>query len=174
MILKNNNIFIVFLFLIVTGLNSCVYSFSGSSLAPDVKTFSIATLPNNSGLGPANLSQVVTNNFRDYFQRNTNLKLVPRDGDLQFEGLITGYEVTPVAPQQQNGQDIAARNRLTIRLQVKFVNTKDPKQNFDQPFTGYSDFPQSLNLSQLDEASIRNILNQQIMTDIFNRSVANW
>ena len=170
---KNNSFFISFLILVVVGFSSCVYSFTGTSLPPEVRTFSVATFPNNSGQGPSFLSQSVTNNFRDYFQRNTNLSLVPRDGQLQFEGQIIGYEVSPVAPQVQNGVDVAARNRLTIRIQVKFTNTNDPKQSFDEPFSAFLDFPQNQNLNDIDEAQIRQIMNL-MMTQIFNRSVANW
>lgn len=174
MILKNNKIVrAVFYLFLLAFLNGCAYSFSGSSLAPEIKTFSVATFPNNSGNGPAVLSQAVTNIFRDYFQRNTNLKLVPRDGDLQFEGQIIGYEVSPVAPQVQDGRDVAVRNRLTIRLQVKYTHTKDPKQSFDQSFAAFTDFPQEQNLNNIDEASIRLIVNQ-MLTQIFNQSVANW
>lgn len=175
MTLKSNSISrAVFYLVSLVLLNGCAYSFSGSSLPPEVQTFSVSNFPNNSGQGPSILSQSVTNIFRDYFQRNTNLKLVPRDGDLLFEGQITGYEISPVAPQvSATGQDVAARNRLTIRLQVKFTNTVDPKQSFDQTFTGFSDFPQEQNLNDISEPQIRLILNQ-MLTQIFNQSVANW
>lgn len=174
MTLKSNNLFRALFYLFTLAfLNGCAYSFSGSSLSPEVKTFTVSNFPNNSGQGPAILSQAVTNNFRDYFQRNTNLKLIPRDGDLIFEGHITGYEVSPVAPQVQDGVDVAARNRLTIRLQVKYTHTQDPKQSFDQSFAAFSDFPQEQNLNDIDEASIRLIVNQ-MLTQIFNQSVANW
>ncbi|MFC5270170.1 LptE family protein [Adhaeribacter terreus] len=174
MTLKNNKIALaLFCFVSIAFFSGCVYSFSGTSLPPDVKTFSVATFPNNSGQGPSILSQSVTNNFRDFFQRNSNLDLVKRDGDLIFEGQIIGYEISPVAPQIQDGVDVAARNRLTLRLQVKFTNTKDPKQSFDQSFSAIRDFPQSLNINQIDETQIRQLMDQ-MMTEIFNRSVANW
>ena len=174
MTLKSNRISLALFYLFcIAFFSGCAYSFSGSSLPPEVKTFSVSNFPNNSGQGPSILAQATTNTFRDYFQRNTNLKLVPRDGDLIFEGHITGYEVSPVAPQVQDGQDVAVRNRLTIRLQVKYTHTQDPKQSFDQSFAAFSDFPQDQNLNDIDEASIRLIINQ-MLTQIFNQSVANW
>lgn len=174
MTLKNNKLIqAVFYFFCLAFFSGCAYSFSGSALPPEVKTFSISTFPNNSGQGPAVLSQGVTNILRDYFQQNTNLKLVPRDGDLSFEGQIIGFEVSPVAPQVQDGQDVAVRNRLTIRLQVKFTNTNDSKQSFDETFSAFSDFPQQQNINDISETQIRLILDQ-MLTQIFNRSVANW
>jgi hypothetical protein len=174
MTLKNNKISTALFYLFcIAFFSGCAYSFSGSSLPPEVQTFSVSNFANNSGQGPSILTQATTNTFRDYFQRNTNLKLVPRDGDLVFEGQITGYEVSPVAPQVQDGQDVAVRNRLTIRLQVKFTNNNDPKQSFDQTYSAFSDFPQEQNINDISEPQIRLILNQ-MLTQIFNQSVANW
>lgn len=175
MISKKNKFRLLFLLVFGTVLSSCgIYSFTGTNLSPDIKTMSISTFPNNYGQGPSYLSQVVTTTIRDHFQRNTNLQMVPRDGDLIMEGQIIGFDFTPVAPQVQNGQDVAAINRLTLRIQVKFTNTKDPKQNFDQAFNGTQDFPQNTNLNQIDESAIRTIVLDRIMPDIFTRSVANW
>jgi hypothetical protein len=68
---------------------------------------------------------------------------------------------------------VAVRNRLTIRLQVKYTHTQDPKQSFDQSFAAFSDFPQDQNLNDINEPSIRLIINQ-MLTQIFNQSIANW
>lgn len=175
MTLKTNKIGLLFFLVLGTVLSGCgVYSFSGTSISPDIKTLSISTFPNNYGQGPSFLSQSITTSFRDYFQRNTNLQMVPRDGDLQMEGQIIGYDFTPVAPQVQDGIDVASLNRLTIRIQVKFTNTKDPKQNFDQAFSGFQDFPQNLNPNQVTESQIRLIVVDRILPEVFNKSVANW
>ncbi|HSI90016.1 MAG TPA: LPS assembly lipoprotein LptE [Adhaeribacter sp.] len=175
MTLKNNKIALALFFMLsITFFSGCgVYSFTGTSLPPDVKTMSIAMFPNNAGQGPSYMSQSVTTTFRDYFQRNTNLTMVGSGGDLQFEGQIIGYEVSPVAPTVQDGIDVAARNRLTIRLQIKFTNTKDEKQDFDQAFAAYLDFPQNVNVNEIPEASITEIINL-MLPEIFNKSVANW
>jgi hypothetical protein len=174
MTLKNNKLAALLLFVIAIALSSCVYSFSGTSLPPEIKTISISTFPNNSGAGLSFLSPTVTNTVRNYFQRNTSLDLVKRDGDLQLDGQIIGYTITPVAPQEINGIPVAARNRLTITLQVKYTNTVDPKQNFDSPFTGIEDLPQNLNPNSIDESIIRNIVENKMLVEIFNRTVANW
>ncbi len=155
-------------------LSGCSISLTGAALAPDVKTFSVETFPNRSGQGPAGLSQNFTEDFRDYFQRNSSLKLDPSgNGDLQFSGAITGYTIAPVNASSQNGQERAAANRLTVTIQVRYVNTKDEKANFDQSFSGYEDFEQSRSAGTLDDGFIRQITNR-ILTDTFSRSLANW
>lgn len=160
-------------------LTGCgIYSFTGTTLSPDIKNISVANFYNNSGGGPANLSQTLTESLKEYYQRNSTLKIAPPDGnaDLQLEGSIVGYEVTPVAPTAPaTGQQtpLASLNRLTVRVQVKFVNTKDETQNFDTSFSAYEDFPQERTLTQVENEKIP-IIFERIVFDVFNKSVANW
>jgi hypothetical protein len=153
-----------------------VYSFSGTSIDySKIKTFSVATFPNNAANGPAFLSQRFSEDLRDYFQRNTTLKLVPRDGDLQFEGQIIAYDFAPAAIQSNGSTDQAGINRLTIQVRVKFTNTKNPKEDFEQTFQSNGDFAATLPITSInnDPTAIRRITDR-IITDVFNKSVANW
>ncbi|HEX8658608.1 MAG TPA: LptE family protein [Hymenobacter sp.] len=161
---------------LLLGLSGCgVYSFNGTNIDPAVRTFSIGTIQNNAPTGPSFLTQRFTEDLKDYFQRNTNLKLVPRDGDLQFEGNIVAYDFAPAAIQSTNGIDQAGSNRLTIQVKIRFTNTKDDKQNFDQLFQSFEDFPGNRNIATInsDPTAVRAIT-VRIITDIFNKSVANW
>ena len=124
----------------------------------------------NAAGGPANLPTQFNEKMKEYYQRNTNLKLLPTNGDLQLEGSISGYEVTPVAP---TSQDQAAVTRLTITVQVKFSNIKDETKNFDQNFSFFKDFPQGQTLSQNEKRLIDDIFDQ-IVQDIFNKSAGDW
>ncbi|MCP6133961.1 LPS assembly lipoprotein LptE, partial [Klebsiella pneumoniae] len=80
-------------------LGGC-YSFSGVVINPDVKTISIPNFSNASGQGPSNLQQFITEDFKDYFQRNTSLRILPQAGDLQIEGQIMSYSFSPAAIQR--------------------------------------------------------------------------
>ncbi|WP_259404243.1 LptE family protein [Hymenobacter sp. HSC-4F20] len=164
------------LLLLLPLLSGCgVYSFSGTNIQPDVETISIATFANNANNGPSFLAQRFTEDFKDYFQRNTTLRLVPRGGDLQFEGEIIAYDFAPAAIQSTNGQDQAGANQLTIQVRVKFTNTKDPKQDFEQTLQTTQPFPATRDITSInnDPAALR-ILFRNIITDAFNKSVANW
>ncbi|MCC2546289.1 LPS assembly lipoprotein LptE [Hymenobacter sp. BT175] len=156
-------------------LSGCgIYSFTGTNIDPTIKTISIQTFQNNASNGPSFISQRFTETFRDYFQRNTSLKQVPRGGDLQFEGQIIAYDFAPAAIQRQGSQEQAGVNRLTIQVRVKFTNTKDPKQDFEETFQSGENFPASATVTQInDDPAVRTILNN-IITDAFNKSVANW
>ncbi|WP_169513167.1 LptE family protein [Hymenobacter aerophilus] len=157
-------------------LSGCgVYSFSGTNIDPTIKTISIATFANNASNGPAFLSQQFTESFKDYFQRNTSLKLVPRDGDLQFEGQLIAYDFAPAAIQQQNGVDQAGANQLTIQVRVKFTNTKDPKQDFEQTLQTTRSFPATRDIASVNsDQTALNELFRNLITEAFNKSVANW
>ncbi|SHJ24480.1 Lipopolysaccharide-assembly [Hymenobacter daecheongensis DSM 21074] len=157
-------------------LTGCsVYSFTGTNIDPEVKTISIQTFQNNADNGPSFLAQRFTEEFKDYFQRNTTLKLVPRDGDLQFEGQIIAYDFAPAAIQRENNVDQAGVNRLTIQVRVRFTNTKDPKQDFEETFQSNGDFAAAQDVASInnDPTSLRRITTN-IITDAFNKSVANW
>lgn len=158
--------------------SSCgIYSFSGASISSEVKTISIPQFFNNSPLGPSNMSIVFTEMIRDYFLQNTNLTLVDEEGDLQFEGSIENYTLTPVAvtaSDQNQGIDLSSRTRLTIFVQASYINIHDDSFDFDKQFSFFRDFDQDTeDLSSNEEEFVEEIFDQ-IILDIFNASVANW
>lgn len=148
-----------------------VYSFTGTNISPDVKTISVATFYNESGNGPANISQTFSEGLRDFYQSNTNLELVTNNGDLDVVGRISYYAVENVAP---SGDEVATLNRLRIKVRIDYVNTKDETHNFENKvFTFFEDFPQQTPLQDVEDELIENI-SEQIFLDIFTETVANW
>ena len=146
------------------------YSFTGASIPESVETVSVKTFPSYAPLTNPNLSQTFTEALKDIFLSQTNLNLVQKNGDLQFEGSITDYKITSVAIQ---GNETAALNRLSITVKVKFRNIKDDKQDFETSFTRYTDYDSSQNLSLIEDDLIKDI-NDQLTQDIFNKAVSNW
>ncbi len=159
-----------FIILLFVPAGCGVYSFTGISLDPNIKSIAINNFYNNAGNGPANLSQTFTEELRDYYQGNSPLSITSPDGDLVVSGTIIGYDVTPVAP---SGDALASLNRLTIRVQVKFVNNADDTKNFESQFSHYADFPQEQTLSQV-EAGLIDVIFERLVYDIFNKTVADW
>ncbi len=160
------------LLLLVAVVTSCSlkYSFSGASISPDAKTFSVAFFPNMAPLVNPTLSSTFTEELKLKFLTGTRLSQVDEDGDLSFEGEITGYAVTP---QAITAGEVAAKNRLTIAVHVKFVNKIDPAQNFDKSFSQYEDYDSQQDLSSVEGTLVEEVL-KKLMEDIFNSSVANW
>lgn len=164
-------IYISVIFSMFLLLNSCgIYSFTGASLHPDAKTVSISYFPNHATLIQPTLSQVFTEGLKDRFVRQTNLALTEEQGHLNFEGVIKTYRTEPVAIQ---GDDKPAQNRLTIDVQVKYTNLLDDTQDFDSNFSRYADFDSNLTLQAVEDALIKEIV-EQLTDDIFNKAVVNW
>lgn len=153
------------------GLNSCkVYSFSGASIPADVHSFSAELFQNRANNGPASLPQSFTDKLKFKFQTEANLRQVARDGDLQFTGAITGYTITSDAAVANTTSGLL---RLTITVQVDFVNTKDEKDKWTQPFSRYAQVPSNEDISTVEERLIDEI-NKQLVDDIFQKALVKW
>jgi hypothetical protein len=146
------------------------YSFTGANISPAVKTYSVYYFPNRARLVNPTLSQSFTEALREKFQRQTSLNELTENGDLIFEGQITGYDVRPMSIQKD---DQAAQNRLTISIRVKYTNNIDPDQSIEQTFSAFEDFDSSSSLSAVEDGLVPEIINK-LTEDIFNATLANW
>jgi len=146
------------------------YGFSGATIPPEAKTVSVQYFQNQASLAPPTLSQTFTEALRDRLSSQTRLGLVNKNGDLNFEGAITAYNATPIAIQST---DVAALNRLTITVNVKYSCSFDEKKNFEQSFSRFADYNSSQSLSTVEQELIQQI-NDQLTLDIFNRALNDW
>lgn len=161
--------------LVVMSVQSCgVYSFTGTTITAE--TISISTFFNDASNGPANLGVLFTDQLRDYFQNNTSLAQVSDGGELQMEGSIASYRLSPVAPTASGtdqSRDVANLTRLTITIQVDYVNLENEDFSFSRSFSQFADFDSELGLEAVENQLIDEIF-ELIILDIFNASVANW
>ena len=152
-------------------LTSCgIYSFTGASIPAEAKTVSIQHFPNNANLVNPLLSDIITNTLRDYFMNQTTLDEVPDNGDLAIEGEIVDYKTAPTAI---TSDQIAALNRLTITVNVRFYNRFDDTKNFEQKFSQYEDYPSNEDLNAIQD-DLMNTICDKLCEDIFNKAVVNW
>ncbi len=162
---------LLFLAILLLSIGAChVYSFTGASISPEIKTISIDRFPNNALTVEPTLSQRFTDALRDKFVNETQLNMVNKGGDLHIEGAITGYRTSPVAIQ---ADETAALNRLTIKVDVTFINTQDDSKSYTSTFSRYQDYSSSQNLDEVQDALIA-IINEMLIQDIFNKAVVNW
>lgn len=159
-----------FLFSSLLIISCGVYSFTGGDTGK-AKTIQIDFFRNNAPLVEPSLSQKFTQDLQDLFLRQTNLSLVNTNGDLRFEGEITGYRI---APMSATAQQTAAQNRLTITVNVRFFNKFEEKDNFERSFSFYYDYPATTQLVGGPLETAFEEINQRITQDIFNASVAKW
>lgn len=145
------------------------YSFSGVDIAPEIQTVSVKQFKNNAAMVNLKLANELTTKLKEKFQSQTKLFVVEQQGDLQFEGQITDYSVSATAI----GSDKAAMNRLTITLNVRFVNMKDEKKSYESSFSRYADFSSSKTLEQVQDALVAEIV-EALVDDMFTKAVTNW
>jgi hypothetical protein len=153
-----------------------VYSFTGASISPEVKTLSIQSFYNNAPLGPSNMSVLFTEKLKDYFQQNTSLSFTNQNGDLQFDGYIDNYTITPVGANSSGSADqvdFSQYSRITITVFATYTNTQDDEFDFERRFSFFIDYDQSLDLASEEQRFVEEIFDQLVI-DIFNASVANW
>ena len=172
------NLRLLYSIILITLYGCGVYSFTGASISPEIKTISIDNFFNNSPLGPSNMSVLFTEKLKDYFQRNTSLLLVKEDGDLEIEGTIEDFSLSPVAPTAEGGRDsqyFSGLTRLTLRINASYLNNQDDQFNYEnKTFSFYKDFNQNTEELSSNEQEFVEEIFDQIILDIFNSSVANW
>lgn len=145
------------------------YSFTGGDVG-EAKSISIQRFDNLAPLVNPKLSQQFTETLQQVMVRQTPLSLVRSDGDLDFSGAITSYEVRSEAP---GANDQVAQSRLTVTVRVRYQNRLDADKDFEQSFTVYRNFPASSDLSSVEDALVDEIV-QELAEKIFNRSLVNW
>ncbi len=147
------------------------YKFNGSSINYDkVKTISIADFPIKSAYVYAPLGTKFNEELKDIFIRQTRLQMVNRDGDLDIEGEITGYNQYN---QAVKADGYSSETKLVLTVNVRFVNNTDHEQDFEQQFSAFRTYDSSQMLTAVQDDLIAQMV-KEITDQIFNATVANW
>ena len=164
---------IVIVALVIAIMPSCLisYKFNGASIDySKTQSISIADFPNNAALVNPNLSNALSEGIRDQYSRQTRLQILPRGGDLELEGEITDYNLTPMAISADN---LSAETKLTMVIKVRFTNNKAPEESFEKTYSAYQTFDSSRLLTEVqDELCSTMII--EIAENIYNDTVAKW
>lgn len=147
------------------------YSFSGATIPEGTNSFQVNFFTNNSPIIEPGIDRDFTNTLTDLLRDQTSLELVKFNGDLVYEGEITDYRVSPTNATSNN---TAAQNRLTIRVNVRFYNKKDPESDFEQQFSFFFDFEGAADLSPAIRTVAQEEIFERITQDIFNASLNDW
>ena len=147
-----------------------IYSFSGTSIQPDVKTICIEPVVNKATKINPSLANQITEELNDKFRKLTKLEQVTEEGDLNLLVTIESYDVRAAAV---TANEVAALNRLTVTCKVKFTNVLHPEDNLEQSFASYEDYD-SNNPLDMVEGQLCETIVKKLVDDIFNATVANW
>ncbi len=157
--------------IILTLMEGCgIYSFSGTNISPDTKTFQVNFFQNQAPRVFPGADQTFTNQLQDLILNQTNLSLTTSGGDIIYEGeIVQDY----VSPNTATSNITAAQNRLTIAVNMRFYDEKDPDQDLEQRFSFFFDYPASSSENTVRAEAIQ-IIYERITQDIFNATLARW
>lgn len=165
------NLKYIFLFIIAFSLNSCkYYNFTGTGKI-DAKTYQVNYFQNRAELIEPGIERDFTLALQDLIQNQTNLNLIASGGDLVYEGEIVEYRITPMTA---TADQRAAQNRITISINVRFVNKKKEADDFEKRFSFFYDYPATQQLTGPTLQAAKNEIFERITLDIFNESLAKW
>jgi len=156
---------------LLAALAGCgIYSFSGTSIQPDVKTICIEPVVNKATKVNPSLANTLTEALNDKYRKLTKLEQVTEAGDLNLLVTIESYDVRATAV---TAGEVAAMNRLTVTCKVVFTNVLHPEDNIEQSFAGYEDYDSNYSLDMVEGQLCETIV-EKIVDDIFNATVAQW
>lgn len=154
-------------------LPSCKISvtMNGSVLDYNIyKTVRVAEFPIRAALVYPPLQQMFENQLLDYIDKNTRLQTTDSNSDIELEGEITGYNLTPQAVTENA---LASMTRLTISVRVKYIDNRQEGKDIDQTFSAYRDFPATEMLTDVQDQLCEEIT-KELVELIFNATLGNW
>ncbi len=148
------------------------YKLNGAAIDYTVyKTIYVSNFPIRAALVYPPLQQTFENELLDYISRNTRLRTVDTpNADLQLEGEITGYNLSPQAVTENA---YASRTRLTIQVKIRYIDNKAEGKDIDQTFSAYRDFDSSEMLTDVQD-KLCNEISKELVDLIFNATLGDW
>src|SRR5690554_1437214 len=162
-----------FFVLLAVLLSSCSlsYKFNGASIDYSLtKTILISEFPNQAPLVYPPLEQRFNEELKDLFTRSTRLQFVRQNADLEMEGEIVGYSLTPLAVQEDS---FASETRLTLTVRMRYRNNKVEGQDKEETLSAYRNFPADRMLTDVQDQLIGELI-KEITDQIFNTTMSNW
>ncbi|MDE6100086.1 MAG: hypothetical protein K2L46_00160 [Paramuribaculum sp.] len=171
--IRNGILLVAAVLTILAGITACIPSFTlnGAPIDYNVyKTVRVSNFPIRAALVYPPLEQTFENELLNYITRNTRLQTVDGSSDLNIEGEITQYYLTPQAVTEDA---YASKTRLTIGVRVKYTDNKAEGKDIDQTFTAYRDFDSSQMLTDVQDQLCQEI-SEELVQLIFNATLGNW
>jgi hypothetical protein len=150
-------------------LNGC-YSFKGIAIPPDINTYYVDNFQNAVPQAPGDINQRFSEALRAKIRNESRLTYLEENADIEFSGSITGFRLSPEAPQAGN---TVALNKLEITVSVNYTNNKDESKNWKKKFSFFRTFESDKDFISIQESLIDEIF-KQLMENIFNQAFTGW
>lgn len=147
------------------------YSFDGANINYNLtKTIEIRDFLNQAPLVYPPLTQTFNERMKDVFVQNTKLTLSDVNPDMEIEGEIVRYDLTP---QSVKADAYESETRLTMAVKFRFRNNKEPQKDKEETISAYRDYSASLMLNDVQDQLIEE-LTKEIVDQIFNSTMSDW
>ncbi len=158
-----------FLIFILATLSGCIYSFTGSSVPPHMKTISIPLMQDQSGFGEPNLKEELTKKLTDLFINDNTLSIADRStADAIIEGTVVAVSDAPIVIEK--GEKVDSR-RITISTRITLQDLQLRKMMWEKDFANWGDYKTG-NFEERQKAITEAL--RKISEDILLQTVSNW
>ncbi len=166
---------ILFLFVLLLSQSACTISLINTTIDySKVSSFTIEQFDTKASNAPPTSGQQFSERLKNKILNNTRLSYRDEDGDLQFEGSVTNYRVTALAPQ---ANQTVSLQRLTVQITVDYNNTTAKKgaedAQWNKSFSRFADFGADQDLVSVEEQLLEEIYDQ-VIEDVFNKTFSGW
>ncbi|HIP31487.1 MAG TPA: hypothetical protein EYG86_01860 [Crocinitomicaceae bacterium] len=167
--MKKTITYILFLLPLLSGCKFYSVSMRGGDTSGS-STYSVEYFKPKTAQASQVYAQRFTDGLKDFIASASPLDITDSQADLQYSGSITGYTISPASVGQG---EVAALNKLTITVKLKYVNNKEPDKSFDKSFSKFANYNSNSDIFAVEEQLWEDI-NEQLITAIYNASIGNW
>jgi hypothetical protein len=148
------------------------YSFSGATIPSRLNTVAIPLVVDNT-ISPINtLDQTLTDFLTSRFVGQTRLRLQTNEqqADALLEARIQSYENEPTSV---SGDEVASRNRVSIRVSVTYYDQVEDQEMLNQTFSSFGEYDPAASGLDGERTAAQQAL-ENIADDIFTAATSNW
>lgn len=161
----------VILFLLVSLVWGCSYSFTGSSVPPHLKTIAIPIVNDKSGSGEPNISNDFTQNLTQQFIDDNNLYVVnTTEANAVLHVTITSLQDRAEVVSGENEK--ASQRRITMYANAVYKDLVMKKTIFDKKFSNYGVYSTDNYVENRQEAI--SVAIDNLSLDLLLAVVADW
>lgn len=146
------------------------YSLTGATVPPHLSTIAVPLVEDRTLGAPPGLDQELTDLLIARFAGRTRLALVPDEADADAV-LYAELERYTNEPAAVTGQDVAALNRITVTVAVRYVDRVEDRDRLVRSFSAREEYD-ATNVG-LEPTTARRAL-EQVAEDIFNAATTDW
>lgn len=146
------------------------YSFTGASIPETIRTIAVPLAEDQSLGGVPGMNEALTDFLVERFVRQTRLGLEPDENaaDAVLVAAIEQYRNEPVAV---TGDEVAALNRVTITVAVRYLDQVEDEERLARSFTASAEY----DATQIDDEQETAVaVLRQIADDVFTAATSDW